>query len=304
MAADPAQFATGTANMLAAANTIWIQDDLGRWIPAESVEAVNGTQRLGLMKWHGIFVSWDFGNVIRVSRDGDSWADARVQPDEGNPSGVVQIGDELVLLGDATHVRVGAWRSSDGSEWARDEGSPLGIRAAAPVGIAGLVAVGMVGPSAAAWSTPDELAWSPISFPLPPVGATSALSGVAASRGRVVAIGDVSGAAAVWSSTDLKHWPRSAQPAKDDEFLAQVTVASDLFMMAGRRHDRPTVWSSADGLTWTSVPMPLRANARGEVSDVVAEDGRLVAFGWTTEDAGNGGASRTGYLVWTLETGR
>jgi len=119
-----------------------------------------------------------------------------------------------------------------------------------------------------------------------------------------VAIGDVDGAAAVWGSADLVHWTRSAQPARDDEFLAHVTAANDLFVIAGRSRDRPAVWLSANGLIWTSMLLPLPADGTGEVSDVVVEDGRLIAFGFATEDAGNGGASKTGYLVWTLGMSR
>lgn len=304
LAPDPIRPATGVADMTAAARTVWTEDQLGRWIPAESVETVDRTERLGLMNWHGILVSWDFGNVIHVSRDGRTWADARVQPDEGNPSGVVPVGDDLMLLGEGTRVRLGAWRSSDGSDWSGVEGSPLGMRAATPVGTGGLVSVGSVGASAAAWTTPDGLTWSSVPFPQPADGATSELSGVATIGRHVVAIGDVDGTAAVWSSLDLAHWTRSAQPARDDEFLEQVTAAGDLFVIAGRRHERPVVWVSADGLNWTSMLLALPANSTGEVSDVVAKDGRLIAFGWTTEDAGNGGTSRTGYLVWTLDTGR
>ena len=290
--------------MTVGANTAWTEDELGRWIPAESVEAVDRTQRLGLMDWHGILVSWDFGNVIHVSRDGRTWADARDQPDEGNPAGVVPIGDDLILLGEGTRVRLGAWRSSDGSAWSGVEGSPLGMRAATPVGTGGLLAVGSAGPSAAAWSTPDGVTWSPIEFPPPPDGATSALADVAASGRHVVAIGDVDGAAAVWSSADLADWTRSAQPDRDDEFLSHVTATPDLFVICGRSRGRPAVWASADGLAWTLMLLPLPGDGTGEVSDVVVEDGRLIAFGRTTEDAGNGGASRTGYLVWTLDTGR
>jgi hypothetical protein len=304
LAPDPARSATGAAEMTAAANTAWTEDPAGRWIPAESVEAVDGTQRLDLMNWHGILVSWDFGNVIHVSRDGRTWADARIQPDEGNPSEVVPIGDDLLLLGEGIRARFGAWRSSDGSAWSGVEGSPLGMRAAAPVGTGGLVAVGSAGPSAAAWSTPDGVTWSPVPFPRPPDGTTSELAGVAAIGRHVVAIGDVDGAAAVWGSADLVHWTRSAQPARDDEFLAHVSAAKDLFVIAGRSRGRPAVWVSADGLIWTSMLLPLAADGTGEVSDVVAKDGRLIAFGWATEDAGNGGASKRGYLVWTLGMSR
>lgn len=302
IAADPTRFAPGTGTMLVGANTAWEEDESGRWIPAEDVEAVESTDRIGLAEWRGNLISWADGNQIRGSRDASSWSDARVQPDEGNPSALVQFGGELMLLGEGTHVRVGAWRSSDGSTWAGVEGSPTGMKAGAPAGTAGMVAVGWMGPSAAAWITADGLAWSPIPFPQPPDGATSALSGVAAGRGRVVAIGDVNGAAAVWSSADLAHWTRSAQPTRDDELLARVVNAGGLFVIAGQRHDRPVIWLSADGLTWASVALPLPPNISGEVSDVVSDGGRVVAFGSTTEDAGNGGASRTGYLVWTLDT--
>ncbi len=299
LAPDRAAFARAAASGRphVGAHTAWVEDELGRWIPAEGVDDAN---RLGIIEWHDHLISWADGAVIQISDDGQSWSDATTQPDEGNPSALVPVADQLVLLGAGTQRRIGAWRSSDASTWTGIDGSPLGMRAAAVIPGRGVVAVGQTGPEAAAWITSDTLTWTPLPFPRQADAGTSALSGVAASETGVVAIGDVDGVPAVWSSEDLTAWTRSAAFAGNDTFLASVTHRDGLFVIAGRRDNRPALWASADGRVWSPVALPVAAGVTGDASDAMIEDGRVVVFGWTTQDAGNGGSFRTGYLVWVL----
>jgi hypothetical protein len=303
LAPDRLAFAAAEASgpVLVGAQTTWVEDNIGRWIPGEDVEHAN---RLGIVEWHTALISWADGGVIQISRDGQFWSSATVQPDEGNPSDVVPFGDQLVLLGEGTRHRVGAWRSADASTWTRVERSPMGMNAGAFLAGRGIVAVGWSGTNAAAWISSDALAWTPLGFPQPPGAVRSALTRVAAGEARVVAIGDVDGAAAVWSTDDLATWTRSAALGGDDTFLSSVAYGRGLFVIAGRSRGRPAIWESADGRLWSSVALPVAAGLSGEASDTTIEAGRLVVFGWATEDAGNGGTSRTAYLVWTLDSSR
>lgn len=300
LAPDRAAFAgaAGSRRPHVGANTAWVEDELGRWIPAEGVDDAN---RLGIIEWHDRLISWADGAVIQISDDGQSWSDATTQPDEGNPSALVPVGDQLVLLGAGTQRRIGAWRSSNASIWTGIDGSPVGMRAGAVFPGHGVVAVGQTGPEAAAWITNDALTWTPLPLPRQAAAGTSDLAGVAASETDVVAIGDVDGVPAVWSSEDLTAWTRSsALLGGNDTVLASITHRDGLFVIAGRRDDRPALWASADGRVWSLVALPVAAGVTGDASDATIEDGRIVVLGWTTEDAGNGGFSHTGYLVWVL----
>jgi hypothetical protein len=116
----------------------------------------------------------------------------------------------------------------------------------------------------------------------------------------VVAIGDAEGRAAAWSSNDLATWTESPSFG-EDVFLGAISNVRGTFVIAGRRRDRPVVWSSPDGRSWASTDLPTSGSGAAEAAVVRLLDERLVAFGYTTEDAGNGGSSRTGYLIWTLD---
>jgi len=48
--------------------------------------------------------------------------------------------------------------------------------------------------------------------------------------------------------------------------------------------------------------LPIATATEGGASLVRIGPGGLTIFGYTSQDAGNGGESRTGYLVWVLGT--
>jgi hypothetical protein len=292
------QATAGQSGLVVGDNTTWVEIEGGHWLPAETVD---GTDRLGIVEWHGALVSWAVGGVVRVSRDGLSWSDALKGPGDSNLAIMVPFENQLLLLGEGVRTSVGAWRSVDGSAWTAMEGAPLGMKAAAAMPGRGLVAVGWSGPSAAVWKTADATTWERVAGPDTADGGTSALHGVAVNGSNVFAIGDIDGAAAAWSSDDLSTWTLSPSVWGEDTYLAAVAYLRGTFVIAGRRGDRPVVWRSADGRTWSFFDLPIAPGVKGGAVETTVVDDRLVVFGLSTQDAGNGGAFHTGYLVWTLE---
>jgi hypothetical protein len=165
------------------------------------------------------------------------------------------------------------------------------------------VAVGSQGPDPAVWTSADSEAWASGPAPERRGSETSALYGVSAGPVGVVAIGDAEGRAAAWSSNDLATWTQSPSFG-EDVFLGSISNVRGTFVVAGRRRDRPVVWSSPDGRSWASTDLPTSGAGAAEAAVVRIVDERLVAFGYATEDAGNGGSLRTGYLIWTLDQTR
>lgn len=287
--------AASQSGLVAGDNTTWVGIDGGRWMPAE---ALGETNRLGITAWQGALISWADGGVVQVSRDGLSWSNAVSGPGESNPATVVSFANKLLLLGEGVRRQIGAWQSVDGSAWTPIEGAPMGMKAAATLPGRGLVAVGL---NAAAWRTADATTWERVAGPQPAGAGTSTLSGVAADAAHVVAIGDIAGAAAAWSSDDLATWTLSPSVWGDDAYLSGIAYVRGTFVIAGRRGGRPVVWLSVEGRVWSSVDLPIASRVEGEAVETTIDKDRLVVFGSSTEDAGNGGSSRTGYLVWTLE---
>jgi hypothetical protein len=280
--------------------SVWATDERAAWIPAA---AVNESTRIGLVSWKGRLVSWSDGGLIRTSQDGLSWVDVVVGPDESNSTTIAPYADQLILFGQPIRSLVGAWRSADGSRWAALDGAPLGVQAAIDAGGRGFVAVGTQGPDPAVWTSADSEAWASAPAPERRGSETSALYGVSAGPVGVVAIGDAEGRAAAWSSNDLVTWTQSPSFG-EDVFLDAISNVRGVFVIAGRRRDRPVVWSSPDGRSWASTELPTSGSGAAEAAVVRVVDERLVAFGYTTEDAGNGGSWRSGYLIWTLDLTR
>jgi hypothetical protein len=296
---DPKTFAKVAAQraLIAGDQTSWVELDGGSWMPAE---AVNTSDRIGIVYWHGSLISWADGGEIQVSRDGLAWTDAVSGPGDSNPVTMVPYADRLLLFGDGVSSPVGAWQSADGSTWTPIDPAPTGMKAAATMSGRGLIAVGWTGPGAAAWSTRDTRTWDTLAG-LQPIGSTTALHGVAATGSHVVAIGDIDGAAAVWNSDDLGTWTMATSTWGDDAYLSSLIDLDGAFLIAGRRGGRPVVWRSADGLSWTTVDLPTAPTTDAEAVHVTIQADRLVVFGYSDEDAGNGGSFHTGYLVWTLD---
>ena len=289
------QAALSQGGLVAAVQTAWVEMDGNRWMPADAAIMFD---RAGITVWQGGLVSWDHGGAVRTSKDGSSWIDAVSGPGNASLETTVAFGDHLVLLGEGTLTTIGAWSSPDGSVWTPIKGAPLKMKAATTMQGGGLLAVGRAAPSAT-WTTLDATKWKPAGD-LEPAGAgTDTLYGVAASDARSVAIGDTGEAAAAWSSDDLRKWTRSPNIWGKDSYLSGITVVRGTFVITGRRGMTPVVWLSPDGTVWSAFDLPIAVGVNAEAIETIVRDGKLVDFGYSTEDAHNGGWIRTGYLVWT-----
>ena len=300
LAPENAAFAAASRRsaIVAGDRTAWVTVDGTTWQPADMFDA---TDRLGLVSWNGRLVSWAIGGVVQTSADGLRWTDAATGPGESNLTAMLALPDALTLFGESIHTNDGAWRSIDGSTWAPLPDVPAGIAAATNRPGGGLIAVGAVRGSAATWWSPDGMTWQ--FGGTPDAGASQVdLTGVAATPAGVVAIGAIDGNAAAWSSRDLASWTPAAAVWGREAFLESVATIGGTFVIAGRRNSRPTIWTSFDGRAWLAIDLSISADIEGGASLVRIGPGGVTVFGYTTQDAGNGGESRTGYLVWVLGT--
>jgi hypothetical protein len=278
--------------------TTWTTTDGVAWLPAEPIEAVN---RYGIVTWSGRLVSWAEGGVIQTSPDGLAWTDAAVQPDESNPTAMIALPGGLMLFGQSIRGDTGGWRSVDGSIWSRSAEVPEGISAAAVRPGGDIVAVGNARANAAAWLSPDGIAWNAAPAPEAAGGFVDWTSLAAGPEG-VVATGGFEGqSAAAWITRDGLSWTASANPWGADAYLESVTAVGGTFVIAGRRNGRPALWTSPDARSWSGLDLPVAGSTEGQAAVVRETSQGLIVFGYTIEDAGNGGSSRTGYLVWMLK---
>jgi len=300
LAPDDARFhaASQASGVIVGDQTTWTTTDGVAWRPAEPIETVN---RYGIVPWSGRLVSWAEGGVVRTSPDGLAWTDATVQPDESNPTAMLPIPNRLLLFGESTHDDTAGWRSVDGSTWSPIRGAPKGIQVAATRPDGSIIAVGNVGANPAAWTSGDGATWAPVAAPNAD-GAFVDWSGMSSGPAGVVAVGGFEGQpAAAWSTQDGTAWTASANAWGPDPVLQGVTALGGTFVIAGRRNAHPTLWTSPDGRSWSGLDLPIAGSTEGGASVVRQTPAGLVVFGYTTEDAGNGGDSATGYLVWTLK---
>lgn len=171
----------------------------------------------------------------------------------------------------------------------------------------GFAAVGYVPPdwTPAAWTSPDGLTWSIHSIGTS--GFTFPVSMAVAADGTAVAVGRSGKLPVAWTSADGADWQLHQVPrlegsdvaermtsvaASDHGFVAGGSVGPELF----ERHAR--FWTSADGVTWRSVPDDPAAFADAEVRAITPFDGGFVAVGVV------GTAQQpTGAVAWTSPDG-
>ena len=259
--------------------------------------------------------------AVWMSPDGISWS--RIRYDEevfGVPEtlmhGVAVGGPGLVAIGsqctedDVANFRCWVpivWTSEDGAVWTRlptDETvfEPNSFVTGIEPFDDGLVIVGSTcgedpGCRAAVWTSADGIAWDR-SYVDDQAGEIEA---VAVGGPGLVAVGyscDESARcrAAIWTSDDAIAW--TAVPYDPDLFgelsedafheIDVVATGGPGLVAMGHIGRQPTVWTSADGLTWSLIPPDL-SGIEGSVSVLFAGGPGLVAVGG---DAG-------GPAVWT-----
>lgn len=107
------------------------------------------------------------------------------------------------------------------------------------------------------YSTTNGLTWTQITNPLPAVNYFS----IAASNSAVVAVGwnnaNTGNTAAIISSTDgVNFVSRSFPNSSNTYFITNVAYGNGIFCVMGANTSSPLLWTSSDGITWTSQTPP------------------------------------------------
>lgn len=275
--------------------TAWVELEDG-WMP---IDTSDGSPHYGMVVVRNGLLAWAEGGRVQTSGIGLAWTDVVAGPGEANVAAIVPLGDHLVMLGEGVRQRIGAWTSRDGTAWSPLEDAPLGMAAGTEVPGGGLVGVGWSGPDAAAWTTTDGTRWR--AFPPSPDSGTGAMIGVTAVAGTVVAIGDSGGTTVAWRSDDLNTWTVAPISAANDVSVRTIGHVNGLFVIAGQRNRKPTLWLSADGRTWSATALPVPPSTDGSAVVIREMGDRVVVFGYVMQDMGNGGDWPVAHLVWALE---
>ena len=155
-------------------------------------------------------------------------------------------------------------------------------------GPAGWLAVG--GPGPVVLTSADGRSWRRAAGPITPdLAGTSGVATAANLSGKSSAgprRGERRAGPALWWSPNLTSWTR-ATVMNDTSGSSQISaVAADthLFMAVGSHDGHPTVWTTTDGQTWTTIVLGLPPGASAAALHQVAINGdHVVALGLQTK---------------------
>jgi hypothetical protein len=200
----------------------------------------------------------------------EAWSRLRPDPPDLPPDvSLLAAGPGLVAYGGEYRGAV-VWTSSDGLAWTRvpDELGP-GQFTDVAIGGPGLVAVGWGGEvegrnanwsSGALWTSVDGVSWTRL--PDDPVLEDAVPWAVSSGGPGLVAVGY-----GAWFSSDGVTWKRASVPRpRLPTNLNDVTERQGLLVAVGRRipmsepglrapSPEAAIWTSIDGMSWTSVPI-------------------------------------------------
>jgi hypothetical protein len=201
-------------------------------------------------------------------------------------------GGQQVAVGSADGYPA-IWHRAAGGRWRLVSSPSLaassGLSALTSVthGTDGWLAVGVPGP--VVLTSANGTTWQPAAGSI-----ARDLSGVvglsaAAGPGGYVIVGkevdpDGSCEAYVWHSANLASWTR-AHDVNDTSGSSQVlAVAADGtgFVSVGSHNGQPALWTTTNGISWTTIVLPLPAGATGVLQQIAVSGGRLVAAGVQT----------------------
>ncbi len=275
----------------------WSSSDCRRWEPAAargtSVDALRAVTAGG----PGYVALADGGVVAWTSTDGRSWR---------------QVGDDPFRLSGA---------AIDASSYVKD----LGVRAGR------LVAVGAAESVSAIWTSGDGSSWTRVA---PLEGAEQGyfygLDDVIASEVGLVAVGEADTGVPIWTSRDGVAWRRAhdvataadATPPSAQAGAMQwpriffVTVdRAGVLTAFGTRRSGWEAWTSRDGITWLSRPIPdlgpigsiiiasMISTADGFVAVGRVEDAAAASPAVSAQPAASGLAFPYRGVIWTSADG-
>ena len=232
---------------------------------------------------------------------------------EQTVNGLAVAGSQQMAVGSADGYPA-VWRTAPGHPWSLvtslaqvSAGQSLSALTAVTHGRAGWLAVGA--PDPVVLTSANGTTWQTSGTAAADLASVTAVDAAAGPGGYVI-VGKLPApgggfVADVWWSSDLVSWTR-AQDVNDVSGSNQVlTVAAGAhgFVSAGSHNGQPAVWTSANGLSWTTTVLPLAAGASGGVLQQVAIDGNhVVALGQETTAIGSvpfAEVSADGGTTWT-----
>jgi len=257
-----------------------------------------GRDEAGPMAWWG-----DPTTGLRPVTNRDVFARAGLAAVTATASGFFAVGTD----DSGAKPRAAAWSSADGSTWTRvADGPAFEVGTSTPVGMEGeritggmsdiasggpgLVAVGNTcdewgACTAAAWWSIDGITWSR--------GDTASVTGrpgsIAVGPSGMLAVGGGS----ILASTDGKSWTSPLPAAGAGSFDRVAASATGFVALRASRPDEsmdplPSLWASADGVTWQPVAdFPVFDSSRAWLAgaDLVATP-QVVVVWWEGESGG------------------
>ena len=225
-------------------------------------------------------------------------------------NGLATAGGEQIAVGSANGYPAVWRRAPGGGSWRLVSSLPVvsaypGLSALASVthGPAGWLAVG--GPGPVVLTSADGTTWQRAGGPIAQDLAGVSAIMTAANQSGYVIVGNPAGPGGaampdLWWSSNLTSWTRGTDTSGSNQVSAVAADAHE-FIAVGSHNGQPAVWTTADGQTWTTIPLGLPPGASAAVLQQVAISGdHVVALGVQTkagehlpfaEFSANGGAS-------------
>ncbi|HTR92626.1 MAG TPA: hypothetical protein VMI73_12885 [Trebonia sp.] len=192
------------------------------------------------------------------------------------------------------------WRRAANGGWplvsAADLGTMSGHLTSVARGPAGWIAVGSVTSNGVAqpmvYTSADGVTWRTVPSLTALARSDAQFLGVAAGSGGYLVVGrEGTGKqkfARLWWSPDLANWTAGGSSGYHNSLAIAAVADGDGFVAAGSQADCHTIWTSPDGIHWTTHDVKRPAGARTATLRYAAagRGGRVVAAGFATNDAG------------------
>lgn len=192
------------------------------------------------------------------------------------------------------------WRRAVNGGWSlvstADLGAMSGHLTSVAHGPAGWIAVGSVASNGVAqpmvYTSTDGVTWRTVPSLTALAPGDAQFLGVAAGRGGYLVVGrEETGErkfAQLWWSPDLANWTAGGSSGYHNSLAIAAVADGDGFVAAGSQGDCHTIWTSPDGMRWTTHDIPRPAGARTATLRYAAAGtgGRVVTAGFATNDAG------------------
>lgn len=230
------------------------------WATVFQEQTPSGASPVSISSAGGRLYGFAAERVIWTSLDGREWLPALFDDvgldDAAAIISVVEVGDVSVAMGDADGSRL--WVSTDGDQWERPAAKLPCCAEALFTDGSGFTALFAAGDTWVTVGSADGLTWAVLDenleFPLDDLWESAALGPAWFVWGSEEGGEDIR----MWESIDGGRWLEAQGP--DGNFGAVawegVWQFQGQIVVAGTVGERTVVFTTVDGLTWTSVPLP------------------------------------------------